>query len=73
MSFTFRNCRDVLSCSFAVDLLNDTLINCPNVLRMFWIYSHEMCERMLRLYKYVHNVNDVHFEKWQKSSSVLLQ
>lgn len=41
--FTFRDCRDVLSCSFAVDLLNDTLANHPlNVLRTSRMNSHKM-------------------------------
>lgn len=62
---TFRNCRNVRRCSFAVDLLNDTLTSRPSdVPRTFWKCSHETCDGMLRLYKYVHNVNDeydVHF------------
>lgn len=54
VSFTFRNCRDVLSCSFAVDLLNDILtmsVKCPEDI---FVKSQDV----EKLYKYVHNVND---------------
>lgn len=45
MSHSLLEIVDVLSCSFAVDLLNGSYCSL-NVLRTFWIYSQKTCDRI---------------------------